>query len=95
MSRISISLDGCTVGQNQTRDAPFGDGGMGLPQSQFDVDKRGREGDAAILAGSTDGVGAYIVGRNMFRLGRDEWDESLTGWWGPNPPYHTPARRQA
>jgi dihydrofolate reductase len=26
----------------------------------------------------------------MFGPGRGEWDESWTGWWGEDPPYHTP-----
>src|SRR5690349_21167309 len=30
------------------------------------------------------------MGRNMFSPGRGEWDRSWTGWWGDDPPYHTP-----
>ena len=30
------------------------------------------------------------MGRNMFGPGRGDWDETWTGWWGPNPPYHAP-----
>jgi dihydrofolate reductase len=37
------------------------------------------------------GVGAWILGRNMFGPIRGEWsDESWKGWWGENPPYHCP-----
>jgi dihydrofolate reductase len=36
------------------------------------------------------GKGAYIMGRNMFGGGPGPWDESWTGWWGDNPPYHVP-----
>jgi dihydrofolate reductase len=37
------------------------------------------------------GMGAWILGRNMFGPIRGPWpDESWTGWWGPNPPYHAP-----
>jgi dihydrofolate reductase len=48
---------------------------------------------------SFDNVGAWILGRNMFGPVRGPWaDESSPdssseiwkGWWGPNPPYHTP-----
>jgi dihydrofolate reductase len=36
-------------------------------------------------------VGAFILGRNMFGPVRGPWpDESWRGWWGKNPPYHTP-----
>ena len=38
-----------------------------------------------------DGFGAFILGRNMFGPVRGAWpDESWKGWWGDNPPYHTP-----
>jgi hypothetical protein len=36
------------------------------------------------------GVGAYIMGRRMFGGGDGAWDESWTGWWGEDPPYHVP-----
>jgi dihydrofolate reductase len=36
-------------------------------------------------------VGATIMGRNMFGPVRGPWgDEQWTGWWGDDPPYHTP-----
>jgi dihydrofolate reductase len=35
-------------------------------------------------------VGAYIMGRKMFGGGAGPWDEIWTGWWGDDPPYHTP-----
>jgi dihydrofolate reductase len=35
------------------------------------------------------GVGAWILGRNMFGPVRGPWpDDSWKGWWGDNPPYH-------
>jgi dihydrofolate reductase len=37
------------------------------------------------------GIGAWILGRNMFGPVRGEWpDYSWKGWWGEEPPYHTP-----
>jgi dihydrofolate reductase len=37
------------------------------------------------------GIGATIMGRNMFGPQRGPWvDDTWTGWWGPNPPYHRP-----
>src|SRR4029077_11347938 len=38
-----------------------------------------------------EGIGAWILGRNMFGPVRGPWpDESWKGWWGDNPPYHVP-----
>src|SRR5206468_3619028 len=37
-----------------------------------------------------EGNGAYIMGRKMFGGGDGQWDETWTGWWGDEPPYHTP-----
>jgi dihydrofolate reductase len=37
------------------------------------------------------GLGAWILGRNMFGPIRGPWpDENWKGWWGDEPPYHTP-----
>jgi dihydrofolate reductase len=37
------------------------------------------------------GIGAWILGRNMFGPVRGPWpDENWKGWWGEEPPYHTP-----
>ena len=46
--------------------------------------------DNDIAARGFDGVGAWILGRNMFGPVRGPWpDETWKGWWGKNPPYHT------
>ena len=47
--------------------------------------------DETFAARSMADVGAWILGRNMFGPVRGPWpDESWRGWWGENPPYHTP-----
>src|SRR5262249_24393505 len=47
--------------------------------------------DDDIAAKAFDGIGAWIMGRNMFGHVRGPWpDESWKGWWGEEPPYHTP-----
>ena len=47
--------------------------------------------DDQYVARGFDGIGAWILGRNMFGPIRGPWpDESWHGWWGKNPPYHTP-----
>ncbi|MGW6310576.1 dihydrofolate reductase family protein [Streptomyces niveus] len=88
--RASISLDGFTAAPNQSLKNPFGEGGMCLPQWQFETEQEGRSADAEILRQAGEDVGAYIMGRRMFGPGAGEWDQEWTGWWGANPPYHAP-----
>ena len=97
--QISISLDGYVAGPNQSLDDPIGEGGMRLHEWVFQTDSwRGRHGmdggqqsaDSEVAAELTEGIGAYIMGRNMFGGGDGAWDETWTGWWGEDPPYHVP-----
>lgn len=47
--------------------------------------------DEAFVRRADEGIGATIMGRNMFGPVRGPWpDESWTGWWGDNPPFHHP-----
>jgi len=47
--------------------------------------------DNGIAEQGFEGVGAWILGRNMFGPVRGPWpDDSWQGWWGNEPPYHTP-----
>jgi len=47
--------------------------------------------DDDFAARGFENIGAWIIGRNMFGPVRGSWsDESWKGWWGENPPYHTP-----
>ncbi|MEA2180384.1 MAG: hypothetical protein QOG77_3681, partial [Solirubrobacteraceae bacterium] len=47
--------------------------------------------DNAFAARGDEGIGATIMGRNMFGPIRGSWgDEEWKGWWGDNPPYHAP-----
>jgi dihydrofolate reductase len=98
-SQLSISLDGYVAGPHQSTDNPIGEGGMRLHEWAFATsswrEQHGREGgernlDAEVAEEMFDGVGAYIMGRRMFGGGDGPWDESWTGWWGEDPPYHTP-----
>ena len=95
----SISLDGFSAGLNQSLDNPIGEGGMRLHEWMFETAgwrrmqgmAGGTEGpDSAVVEelASNAGVGATIMGRNMFDAGRGDWDASWKGWWGDNPPYH-------
>jgi dihydrofolate reductase len=98
-SQISISLDGFAAGPNQSLDNPLGEGGERLHEWALSTAswraEHGREGgehnaDSDVVESLVRGVGAYIMGRNMFGGGHGDWDETWTGWWGENPPYHVP-----
>ena len=105
MSRVrvgafSISIDGYGAGPRQDLQNPLGVRGTELHRWFFPTDifkkMQGQNGgstgvDNAMAARSFENVGAWILGRNMFGLVRGSWkDDSWKGWWGPNPPYHTP-----
>src|ERR1700716_2811776 len=97
---FAISLDGYGAGPNQGVDDPLGVRGLDLHKWVFatrtwhdwEGTAGGQEGldDQFIRAGDV-GVGATIMGRNMFGPIRGPWaDEQWTGWWGDDPPYHHP-----
>ena len=47
--------------------------------------------DDAFAAKWGPGIGAEIMGRNKFGYQRGPWaDHDWKGWWGDNPPFHTP-----
>jgi dihydrofolate reductase len=99
-AEISISLDGYVAGANQSMDNPLGEGGERLHEWVIATrswrarhDKEGGETgpDDEAAAWFGPGVGAYIMGRNMFGPPEGgEWNESWRGWWGDDPPYHAP-----
>ena len=100
---FAISVDGYGAGPDQSVDDPLGVGGKQLHEWAF-ASRAWREmhgedagdgadaslDDAFITAGDA-GIGATIMGRNMFGPVRGPWgDEAWTGWWGEDPPYHHP-----
>ena len=96
---ISISLDGFVAGPNQSMDNPIGEGGMRLHQWAFATDtwneQHGSEAgertaDSEVIEEVKQGIGAYIMGRKMFGPGRGAWAPEWRGWWGEDPPFHTP-----
>jgi dihydrofolate reductase len=99
---LSMSLDGYAAGPDQSLDNPLGVGAMHLHDWIFATpfgramigedagDLAPGEDDAYLTAGVTD-IGATIMGRNMFGPVRGDWpDETWTGWWGDDPPFHHP-----
>lgn len=97
---FSVSLEGYGAGPNQALDQPLGEGGLRLHEWIFPTrtfqQVGGVEGgttgtDNGFLALGEAGIGAWILGRNMFGPIRGPWpDDSWKGWWGDTPPYHTP-----
>jgi dihydrofolate reductase len=95
---FSVSIDGYAAGRDQSLDNPLGVGGealhnWALPTRTFHKifgDEGGDEGvDDRFAAAGEEGLGATIMGRNMFGPIRGDWpDEEWKGWWGDEPPYH-------
>jgi dihydrofolate reductase len=97
---FSISIDGYGAGPSQDLQHPLGVGGPELFDWFFHTrtwqrmhgSETGETGtDDDVAAKGFAGVGAWILGRNMFGPVRGPWpDESWKGWWGDEPPYHVP-----
>jgi dihydrofolate reductase len=97
---FSISIDGYGAGPSQDLQHPLGVGGPALFDWFFHTRTwqrmHGNEGGEAGVddekaAEGFDGIGAWILGRNMFGPVRGPWpDDIWKGWWGDEPPYHTP-----
>jgi len=100
VASISLSVDGFGAGPDQDIDHPLGVGGPALFKWAFATRTftrmHGGEGgttgdDDRFAARGFEGVGAWIIGRNMFGPVRGPWpDEGWKGWWGDTPPYHVP-----
>lgn len=97
----SISVDGFCAGPDQSPEQPMGRGGMALHTWALATRSfhrtHGQEGGVAggvdddLMAAGVDGVGATIMGRNMFGPVRGPWpDASWRGWWGETPPFGHP-----
>jgi dihydrofolate reductase len=97
---LAISLDGYAAGPNQSADDPLGVGGTRLHEWAFATRAwrriHGPDGgdigvDDEFVALGEAGIGATIMGRNMFGPVRGPWAGSdWRGWWGDDPPFHHP-----
>jgi dihydrofolate reductase len=105
MSRVrvhnfGVSLDGFGTGEGQTLEAPFGHAGGRImswffPTATFQAmqgQPSGSRGlDDRLASAWGPGIGAEIMGRNKFGPQRGPWpDDGWIGWWGDEPPFHTP-----
>jgi dihydrofolate reductase len=97
---FGVSLDGFSAGIEQSLNDPLGKRGTEVFQWFFRTRSframHGQEGgvvdtDDKFAARAMENFGAFVLGRNMFGPIRGPWpNESWKGWWGANPPYHTP-----
>jgi dihydrofolate reductase len=94
---FTVSLDGYAAGPHQSLAEPLGEGGRQLHEWIFRT-RSGRamlgqdDGEPGVnddmFRARTTGIGATIMGRNMFGPVRGPWpDESWRGWWGEDPPF--------
>ena len=94
---LNISLDGYAAGEHVTMDAPIG----GAEQLFSSFDGRFIHGidaadspvtlDRALTSMWGQGIGAEIMGRRKFGPQSGDWPEDgWRGWWGDEPPFHTP-----
>jgi dihydrofolate reductase len=97
--QISMSLDGFVAGPNQSPKDPLGEGGLRLHEWAFATEgwraQHGLQGgernaDSELVERMVENIGAHVMGRKMFGGGAGPWDETWTGWWGDDPPFHAP-----
>ena len=99
VQNFTISLDGFGTGEGQRPEEPFGHAGHRLHQWMFATrfwrEMVGQPGgsedvDDTFAQQHGPGIGAEIMGAGKF--GPPGWHENpeWTGWWGANPPFHTP-----
>lgn len=98
---LAISLDSYVAGPDQSRENPLGRGGLRLHTWAFPTQSfRSMHGDGSpgetgvndeVLREKFVGVGAFILGRNMFGPERGPWSpDPWRGWWGDTPPFRHP-----
>jgi dihydrofolate reductase len=100
VAAFAVSIDGFGAGPRQDLSNPLGVRGTELHNWFFHTEvfkkMQGQSGGTAgidndFASRSFEGVGAWIMGRNMFGPVRGAWkDDSWKGWWGENPPFHFP-----
>ncbi|PRA00247.1 deaminase [Arthrobacter sp. MYb224] len=101
---LSISLDGMGSGVNRNLEEPFGHAGERLhewfiPTQTFQslvgnemrvpLDEAAAEDDV-FARRAFDGLGAEIMGAGKYGPPGWEEDPSWSGWWGDEPPFHSP-----
>jgi dihydrofolate reductase len=99
--QLAVSLDGYAAGPDQSEENPLGVGGEDLHRWVVDLEawrrRQGQEGgeinaSTPVIEEAQSNIGATVMGRNMFGGEPGPWKEDppWNGWWGDNPPFHTP-----
>jgi dihydrofolate reductase len=97
---FGVSRDGYGAGEGQSLERPFGHADPGelfawagaTASWPHRADPGGSRGlDDYFTRDMPRGIGAEIMGRNKFSPYRGPWeDHEWDGWWGAEPPFHTP-----
>ncbi|MBX3594768.1 dihydrofolate reductase family protein [Sphingomonas sp.] len=100
VSGFTVSIDGFGAGPHQDLAHPMGRGSAALhawlKHTRVFHAMTGQAGgsdgvDQRFAQASMAGVGAWVMGRNMFGPVRGDWpDFAWQGWWGDEPPYRCP-----
>ncbi len=100
VQNFTVSSDGFGAGEGQSLERPFGhaDPGVLMAWAIATASFPGRTGpggsrglDDLLVRDFAHGIGAEIMGRNKFSPHRGPWqDHEWRGWWGDEPPFHTP-----
>ena len=100
VQNFTVSSDGFGAGEGQSLERPFGSAdprtlmAWALETASFPARSApgGTRGlDDLFTRDFANGIGAEIMGRNKFGPQRGPWaDHDWQGWWGAEPPFHTP-----
>ena len=100
VQNFAITQDGYGSGNGQSLEHPFGDldvmrlmsWAIETASHPFHTNANGSRGlDDYFIRDFNNNVGAEIMGRNKFGPQRGPWaNDEWRGWWGDNPPFHTP-----
>jgi dihydrofolate reductase len=100
VQNFTVSSDGFGAGEDQTLERPFGHADprelmawllatASFPNRTAPGGSRGL--DDYLARDFANNIGAEIMGRNKFGPQRGPWqDHEWQGWWGDEPPFHTP-----
>lgn len=100
VQNFGVSSDGYGSGEGQTLERPFGHANpqellawvFKTASSPMGAGPDGSRGlDDYIVRDYDRNIGAEIMGRNKFGPIRGPWNDfDWQGWWGDEPPFHTP-----
>ena len=100
VQNFGVSSDGFGAGEGQSLERPFGHANPGeLLAWAFATAHFANRAESGGTYGLDDyctrdfanNIGAEIMGRNKFSPYRGAWEnEDWQGWWGDEPPFHTP-----